>query len=636
MPHMKVYYWIDNKVVLGYIYNEKRRFRIFVANRIQTIDKYSNKEQWRYVDTKDNPSDFASRGMSPSDSEKVDVWLNGPHFLREKEEWWRDANTDIEVKEDDMEVKRSIKVHAVCAKERSVLEILEERISSWNKMKRVIAWIYRFVSIEWRRNKKEEMSVQEIQEAEIRIIKLMQQRAYKNEIVRLQKGETAKKGMERLYKLNPFIDKKGVLRVGGRLTNAIDDDNVKFPIIVPKSAKATKAMISWHHAQIEHRGKHSTISRIRDFGFWVIGVSKEVGALVHKCVRCRWLREKFGKQKMADLPFSRTVDAPPFTYCGADVFGPMAVKEGRKTLKRYGVLFTCFSLRAVHVELMASLETDSFILALTRFIGRRGAVRQIRSDNGTNFVGADNELRKAYEEMNHKRVGDFLLKQGCDYIKWERNTPHASHMGGVWERQIRTVKSVISSLVKSNPRKLDEESLRTFLVEAEGIVNSRPLTLEDLHNPEIKPLCPNQILTMKSKVAPPPPGVFQEAEIYARKRWRVVQHMANTFWSRWRKEYLQLQQSRQKWTEAKRNLVVGDIVLMQEENTSRGEWPMARVVETHANNDELVRSVTLFSKGNRYRRPVHKTVLLMPNEDISHDLTPNLPLKSAADSASSN
>ena len=109
-------------------------------------------------------------------------------------------------------------------------------------MKRVIAWIYRFVSIEWRRNKKEEMSVQEIQEAEIRIIKLMQQRAYKNEIVRLQKGETAKKGMERLYKLNPFIDKKGVLRVGGRLTNAIDDDNVKFPIIVPKSAKATKAM----------------------------------------------------------------------------------------------------------------------------------------------------------------------------------------------------------------------------------------------------------------------------------------------------------------------------------------------------------------------------------------------------------
>ena len=153
---------------------------------------------------------------------------------------------------------------------------------------------------------------------------------------------------------------------------------------------------------------------------------------------------------------------------------------------------------------MASLETDSFILALTRFIGRRGAVRQIRSDNGTNFVGADNELRKAYEEMNHKRVGDFLLKQGCDYIKWERNTPHASHMGGVWERQIRTVKSVISSLVKSNPRKLDEESLRTFLVEAEGIVNSRPLTLEDLHNPEIKPLCPNQILTMKSKVAPPP------------------------------------------------------------------------------------------------------------------------------------
>ena len=145
---------------------------------------------------------------------------------------------------------------------------------------------------------------------------------------------------------------------------------------------------------------------------------------------------------------------------------------------------------------------------------------------------------------------------------WERNTPYASHMGGVWERQIRTVKNVLGSLLKSSPRKLDEESLRTFLTEAEAIVNSRPLSLESLHDPEEKPLTPNQILTMKTFVASPAPGVFQHEGVYARKRWRVVQHLADAFWSRWKKEYLQLLQTRQKWTGERRNLRVGDMVML--------------------------------------------------------------------------
>ena len=252
---------------------------------------------------------------------------------------------------------------------------------------------------------------------------------------------------------------------------------------------------------------------------------------------------------------------------------------------------------------------------MRRFIARRGAVREIRSDNGTNFVGAESELKEAYKEMDQAKIGNFLTEQGCDYITWERNTPRASHMGGVWERQIRTVKSVLCSLIKSRPRKLDEESLRTFLAEAEAIVNSRPLTLENLHDPESKPLSPNQILTMKTKVASPPPGVFQGEGTYARKRWRVVQHMASSFWSRWRKEYLQLLQCRQKWTGVKRNLQDGDVVLMKDEGTPRGQWPLALVTDVHKSKDGLVRSVTLRSKGSNYDRPVHNTVLLVAREE---------------------
>ena len=281
----------------------------------------------------------------------------------------------------------------------------------------------------------------------------------------------------------------------------------------------------------------------------------------------------------------------------------------------------------MHIELLASLQTDSFIQALRRFVARRRGVREIRSDNGTNFVGTESGLRDAMQEMDSTKIGNFLSEQGCDYIIWERNTPHASHMGGVWERQIQTVKSVINSLVKSSPRKLDEESMRTFLTEAESIVNSRPLTLENLHDPERQPLTPKQILTMKTKVASPPPGVFQDEGMYSRKRWRVVQHLANAFWSRWRREYLQLLQTRHKWTGTKRNLKVNDVVLMKEDGTipiPRGQWPMARVVEAHKSQDGLVRSVSLYAKGSIYKRPVHKTVLLVASDEGSGDNQDNV------------
>ena len=645
LNELKVYYWVDSKIVLGYILNGKRRYRIYVANRKELINTYTEEDQWRHIDTEDNPSDFASRGISPRDSGKVERWLGGPLFLRQRDDAWKHLCPQVEIKEDDVEVKANMRVNAASLKvSSSVLDTLENRISSWHKMKRVMVWVSRFFSKKWRAEKIEEIKVAEIQQAENAIIKLMQERSYKKEITALRnlgrnkrekeprkvnknkksvkgdrKADESKKVVKGLRKLDPFIDEDGIMRVGGRLAHADEEESFKSPVLIPKNSKATRALIRWHHRRTEHRGKHTTIGRLREVGFWIVNGSREVGSVVFKCVRCRWLRGKLNGQKMADLPWNRTTIAPPFTYCGVDVFGPVYVKEGRKVLKRYGLLFTCFSLRAVHIEMLASLETDSFIQALCRFISRRGAVREIRSDNGTNFVGAESELRDAMQEMDQAKIGGFLTEQGCDYILWERNAPKASHMGGVWERQIRTVKSVISSLVKSSPRRLDEESMRTFFTEAEAIVNSRPLTLESLHDPEMRPLTPNQILTMKTKVASPPPGVFQNEGVYSRKRWRVVQHLADSFWSRWRREYLQLLQARTKWTEEKRNLQVNDVVLMKDEDAPRGRWPMARVTETHPSKDGLVRSVTLSAKGSLFKRPVHKTVLLVAGDEDQED-----------------
>ena len=132
---------------------------------------------------------------------------------------------------------------------------------------------------------------------------------------------------------------------------------------------------------------------------------------------------------MADLPADRIDPSPPFTYCGVDFFGPFYVKEGRKRLKRYGALFMCTSSRAIQIEVADALSTDSFINVLRCFLAIRGPIRQLRSDQGTNFVGTKNELQCEV-------VKRFLSKQNCDYIDFRMNVPSASHMGGVWERQI--------------------------------------------------------------------------------------------------------------------------------------------------------------------------------------------------------
>ena len=274
------------------------------------------------------------------------------------------------------------------------------------------------------------------------------------------------------------------------------------------------------------------------------------------------------------------------------------------------------------------MTTDSFINALRRFIAIRGPVRQLRCDRGTNFIGAERELREAVGEMDENRIQQFLLKENCDYSTFKTNVPHASHMGGIWERQIRTVRNILSTLLSQHGSQLDDESLRTLMCETAAIVNSRPLSVQNANDPlSPEPLTPNNLLTMKPKLILPPPGEFQGTDMYSRKRWRRIQYLANEFWFRWQKEYLQTLQVRGKWINVRRNLKVGDIVLIKYENLARNEWHLGKVVETHIDEDGLVRKVRIMvgtaqldNKGRRVEsqsfleRPIHKLVLIQESD----------------------
>ena len=223
-------------------------------------------------------------------------------------------------------------------------------------------------------------------------------------------------------------------------------------------------IIDHYHRYVQHSGRSTTLNEIRAHGYWIIQGRTAVTAHLRKCVLCKKLRGCAVGQKMSDLPVDRLEPAPPFTYSAVDYFGPFYVKEGRSQKKRWGCLFTCCVTRAVHIEVAHALTTDVFLNAYRRFVGSRGAVRQLRCDRGTNFVGAKNELQAALREMNDDDISVDLLKDNCDWIKFEINVPHASHMGGIWERMIRSARNALSALLIQHGSQLDDDLLHTLMI----------------------------------------------------------------------------------------------------------------------------------------------------------------------------
>ncbi|XP_022777858.1 uncharacterized protein LOC111319323 [Stylophora pistillata] len=662
------FFWSDSKVVLGYIANESRRFHVFVANRVQLIQDATSVDQWKYVESKLNPADDASRGLSPN-ALLTSKWLKGPAFLWQSEDKWplrrnEEVLDSREVLPSDPEVKIAIVLAtAVTKKELKIADRLES-FSDWFCAKRAIAFSLLYlqrlrerVSVECKSNNnptvqqefipKTSIQGEDLQRAESVIVSSVQSVAFPGlkslnssqdfqppgERSAVRERVSRLKNTSPLLKLDPFKDAEGVIRVGRRLANSSLPFEMKFPVILPRQSHVTTLIIRYFHQKVRHQGRGMTLNEKRANGYWIVGGTSAVGSYIWKCIVCRKLRSEVAEQKMADLPEDRLEPAPPFTNCAVDYFGPFIIKQGRKEIKRYGVLFTCLASRAVHLETSSTLETDAFINALRRFICRRGPIRQLRSDQGTNFVGAKHELKAAVAELDHKRIKRELLKENCDWFTFTMNVPSSSHMGGVWERQIRSVRSVLSPLLQDNSLQLDDESLRTLMCEMEAIINSRPLTVDLLADPSAPSLLtPNHLLTLKTKVVLSPPGVFPSADKFSRKRWRRVQHLANEFWSRWRKEYLLGLQQRQKWTGPRRDMCVDDIVILKEDNVPRNRWQLARVAAVHHGLDGRVRTVRLAladacldDRGTRtsavkfLERPIQKLVLLMPKDDYKKE-----------------
>nr|XP_055029189.1 uncharacterized protein LOC129418268 [Misgurnus anguillicaudatus] len=610
-----VKYYTDSKIVLGYIYNTSRRFYVYVSNRVCRIRKSSVPTQWHHVSSENNSADIATRPIAALLLPQT-YWFTGPPFLTEElPQCSTTADTDVfELiePEHDSEIRPEVNIYAT----KAIIEPLGshrfERFSTW---KHLIRGMAKLITLARNKSKASDQNTTNPQtQAKLTVISSVQQYSFKEDLKKLQKGERLPKTSP-LWTLNPFIDPEGLLRVGGRTSLANLPYDEKHPLILPKKHHVSTLLVRHYHQSVAHQGRHLTEGALRSAGVWVIGGRKLVSSVIYQCVTCRRLRGKPVEQKMANLPEDRLTMEPPFTRVGLDVFGPWSVvsrktRGGAAESKRWAVLFSCLGTRAVHIEVIETMSTSCFINALRRFFAVRGPSKVLRSDRGTNFIGACKELKI---NTDHPEIQNYLSNEGCT---WTFNTPYSSHMGGSWERMIGIARRILDAmLLQSGPTRLTHEVLTTLMAEVMAIINARPLVpiSTDSDSPTI--LTPSMLLTPKAGVAPAPEGTFDMKDMY-KKQWQHVQGLADTFWKHWRQEYLSVLQQRRKWTHDKDNIQVGDVVLLKDDQVKRNEWPIGLITKSIPSEDKRIRKVEVkvVKQGNTrvYLRPVTQLILLFP------------------------
>lgn len=612
--------WSDSRSCLCYIANETTCFHKFVANRVQFIREHSIPQQWRYVPSEENPADIASRGSTASALLENRIWLHGPPFLTQPESAWPKTLDNLSVILPDPEVK-AVKVAdqntstLVCGTLACSLQPVDELLSgvhSWEKARRRIAWILLLKRMLLQRargmpdGRFSVLGPSDMEEADIILFRYAQRHSFKEEVDCLTQNKPIPKSSA-LVKLCPFLDPSGVMRVGGRLRRSALSFSQSHQVVLSADLPLVESLIQDIHRKAGHMGRERVKAELNQ-RFWVIGSGNLIKKICRTCLICRRMHEPLSTQLMADLPEERVKgDEPPFSCVGLDCFGPFDVVRGRGKArdKGIGLIFTCLQSRAVHLEVLTSMDASAFINAFRRFIARRGQPRLVRSDRGTNFVGAEKELRSSWMD---------LCKSGQDFVSrrqptdWIFHPPQSSHFGGVWEREIRTFRNVFNSVLFEQKLRMTLDNLMTLFCEVEAIMNGRPLTPVSSDPFDLEALTPNHILIPKAAFLPM--GLFHEHDCYTRRRWKQVQYLSDLFWVRWKKEYLPLIQLRHKWQRQQINVSVGDLVLLSEPNYPRYQWPLGRVVHSYPDDKGIVRKVKVRTSTGEYERPVTKLAVL--------------------------
>ncbi|XP_055622535.1 uncharacterized protein LOC129766105 [Toxorhynchites rutilus septentrionalis] len=430
---------------------------------------------------------------------------------------------------------------------------------------------------------------------EIKVFLRNQQRP-SNEWVSIDKSS-------QLFKLTPLIDTAGVLRMEGRVERAeFLPFDMRFPVILPKDHAITEKLVRGYHEKYGHAFRGTVKNEIRQ-RFLIPKINSVLSKVEKTCMWCKIRKNNPQLPRMAALPIERLIpNQRPFTFVGVDYLGPVEVTIGRRSEKRWIVVFTCLVVRAIHLEVAYDLSAQSCIMAIRRFICRRGPASVYFSDNGTNLRAASKELLQQIQQVDIECAEHFTNAR----TRWHFNPPSAPHMGCVWERMVRSVKDVMAAL--DDGRRLSDEILITTLAEEEDMINSRPLIYASSLSPT-ESLSPNHFIRGNAPNEPhefvPPTNAAQSL----RDAYKRSQQLANEMWRKWVKEYVPTINQRSKWFTECKPLKKGDLVYIVE-GDRRKAWIRAVVEEPITSCDGRVRQALVRTNRGVFRRPTAKLAVL--------------------------
>lgn len=578
LSDMKTYFWTDASTVLAWIHRDDP-WDVYVMNRVKEIRSLTQGCEWRHVPGNLNPADLPSRGSSVKKLLQC-RWWEGPVWLKENPEQWPQPAVTYDEAEILKERKRTV-VSSMLVQEEEPLKWYEY-FSQYPKIIRMIAWMMRFIKN--CKLKREERSLQNLSASEIilaeqKVFMLVQKESFKD--------------MSKLKHLMTF-EQNDVIRIKTKISNREDDNDFCYPIVLPSEHPVVQRMIMFVHRDNCHAGGQILLSILRQ-RFWILGGRRTIRSVINTCVICKRQTAKKMEVTPTPLPENRVRNAKVFEITGVDLAGPLFIKGDDGKMKKIWIcLFTCAVYRAVRLEIISSLSTDSFILTLRRFCARQGRPSIIYSDNGSNFVGFDGVCVK----LDWHSIADYSTARR---IEWRFNPPASPWWGGWWERLVGVMKGMLKRVLGRSS--VNYEELQTIVCDCEAIINQRPLTYVSDNPQELTPITPSMFLKDIEEVGMPEFHFFGSE--YFQKRVKYRQELAKSLRERFRCEYLgQLQLFVNQRNQ--RSIRQGEIVLIGDDNAKRIDWPIGRVTELIHGNDGHVRVVKIRTKNGELTRPLQR------------------------------
>lgn len=602
----KRFFWSDSRTVICWINSESRNYKQYVSCRIGEILESTDVSEWLWIPTKKNIADIATRSLIP-DLDSQSEWYHGPSFLRLPKNEWPVQKEETLITDEEIRTRVLLTNNLY---EKGLIDYAEFSTYRRLLMKHMnIARVFTIWKLKTKHSKENfpsKFCMLMFKKAENTIYRIAQCEIYEEEISLLKSGSKIMKSSS-LYKRMVYLDENEVLRCKGRIDFSTDAAfDTKRPIILPVGHHITNLVIFHYHEKFGHHNHETVINELRQ-KFSISRLRTQLWKVRRSCQQCKNDSAKPSAPEMAQLPPARLkAFTRPFSYVGIDFFGPMTVTIGRRQEKRWGMLMTCLTVRAIHLECVHGLSSNSCILGLRNFINRRGCPIEIFSDNGTNLKGASRELKEARSKLDMNQVANEFLEAA---IKWNFIPPASPHMGGAWERLVRSVKTNISYITKA--KSFRDEYLNSLLIEVECIINSRPLSYIPIDDDNAEALTPNHFL-LGSSSGNKPIGKFDDRGSTLRNNWHTIQQFANMAWRRWISEGLPALNLRSKWhsTDSTKQLQVDDIVLIFDERNPRCCYPKGRVIDVSVGSDGLVRKATVKTVNGIYERPVVKLAKL--------------------------